>query len=110
MKKAIIFAMCSLALSLIVISSTPLMADAEGIGSKGTSAQMSNDAVISEAVRTNLEDDSVMTSTNIDVFTREGTVTLTGEVTDSSQVDRAGHIATNTPGVKKVNNQLEVTR
>ena len=100
MKKTIIYALCSLALSVVVISSAPAVANAE---------RFSNDVAISNAVRAGLDDDIYMETREINVFTEQGKVTLEGEVTNSAQVNRATHITVNTPGVRIVDNQLKVT-
>ncbi len=109
MRKTVLFGLYCLALFLAVISSVPIATGADTADSKKMSAPIINDVAISDAVKANIAADSVMEPVDIDVITEEGVVTLQGTVNNASQVERAGHIAINTPGVLKVDNELKVS-
>jgi hyperosmotically inducible periplasmic protein len=47
---------------------------------------------------------------NIGVTAKDGAITLTGSVTDASQVGRVAEIAKGVPGVKSVTNKLTVQK
>ncbi len=109
MKKTIVFALCTMALSLIVISTAPASARASGDNSKAISAPATSDAAISDAVRAGIDADSVIVNPGeISVSVDQGVVTFTGEVGNSSEVERVEQIALAIPGVTKVDNQLTV--
>ncbi|MFM0114987.1 BON domain-containing protein [Paraburkholderia nemoris] len=45
---------------------------------------------------------------NVNALTKNGAVTLTGSVTDASQIDKAGSIAEGVSGVTSVRNNLRI--
>ena len=67
-----------------------------------------DDSTITTKVKAKLIKDSVLQGFAIDVDTFQGEVTLTGGVNVPEQRERAGQIARETRGVKKVNNLLKV--
>jgi len=67
-----------------------------------------DDSTITTKVKAKLIKDSVLQGFSIDVDTFQGEVTLTGAVNVPDQRERAGRIARETRGVKKVNNLLRV--
>lgn len=73
---------------------------------KGTQAV--TDASITTAVKTRLMKDKVARSTSIDVDTKDGVVTIAGNVPTAADKTRIGHLVLNTTGVKKVDNNLKV--
>ncbi len=73
-----------------------------------TAGQVVDDSTITTKVKAKLIKDSVLQGFAIDVDTFQGEVTLTGAVNIPEQVERAGRIARETRGVRKVNNLLKV--
>lgn len=72
-----------------------------------TGAYMS-DAAITSKVKARLAGKQGLSSFDIHVETNNGVVTLTGTVDSQAQRKRAGEVASNTGGVKGVNNELAV--
>jgi osmotically-inducible protein OsmY len=66
------------------------------------------DGVITAKVKAALLTDPDIKGLRIDVDTRNGVVTLTGNVDKAANLDRAARIARDTSGVKSVDNQLVV--
>ena len=73
-----------------------------------TVGRVLDDATITTRINTELIKDPVAKARRIDVDTLEGVVTLTGVVETSEEAKRAERIAMMVPGVKKVNNDLQV--
>jgi hyperosmotically inducible protein len=73
---------------------------------KGTQAV--TDASITTAVKTRLMKDKVARGTSIDVDTKDGVVTIAGNVPTAADKTRIGQLVRNTTGVKKVDNNLKV--
>jgi hyperosmotically inducible periplasmic protein len=73
---------------------------------KGTQAV--TDASITTAVKTRLMKDKVARGTSIDVDTKDGVVTIAGDVPTAADKTRIGQLVRNTTGVKKVDNNLKV--
>ena len=74
-----------------------------------TSSNMSNavdDAAITAKVKTAIMAEPDLKSTNINVDTKDGVVTLTGTVPSAPLKDRAKEIATSVSGVKSVTDNL----
>jgi hyperosmotically inducible protein len=107
----------------IVISSTPtsttgeLRDDArEAVGNTrdaaGDAANRAggavSDAAITTAVKTKVLADTTAPGMRIDVDTRDGVVTLTGNVKSRAEADRAVSLARETDGVRSVVNNLKV--
>ena len=68
-----------------------------------------DDASITVAVKSKLLGDSVVGGLKIDVDTREGVVTLTGDnMKSQAEIDQAVRLARETSGVKSVENKLTV--
>jgi hyperosmotically inducible periplasmic protein len=65
-----------------------------------------DDGAITSSIKTKLLADRALSGLAISVETFEGNVTLTGAVEDDQQKQKAGQIAQQTQGVKKVNNLL----
>jgi hyperosmotically inducible protein len=70
--------------------------------------QTMSDAQISTAVQSKLTADRLSNFTRVDVDTERGIVTLTGIVDSAALKDRAGDLARQVNGVKRVNNNLQV--
>ena len=70
--------------------------------------QKISDAEVTAAVKTSFAADPDVAAHNIDVDTTEGVVTLTGKVKSDDEKIKAGRLARNTGGVKRVNNNLLV--
>jgi hyperosmotically inducible protein len=66
------------------------------------------DGIITAKVKTALLADPDIKGLHVDVDTRHGVVTLTGDVGKAANLDRAARIARDTSGVKSVDNQLVV--
>ncbi len=74
-----------------------------------TTAQVSSDVTITAKVNAALVADDKLKATQINVDTREGQVTLTGQAPDAQSRERATTLASAVDGVKQVNNQLVVS-
>jgi BON domain/YMGG-like Gly-zipper len=66
------------------------------------------DASITDAVKANLSSDSQLSGQRVDVTVSNGEVTLSGEVSSDAAHLQAYKLANETPGVKKVNDLLQV--
>ncbi len=80
---------------------------AEHAGDKA--AQVTSDVTITAKVNAALVADDKLKATQINVDTREGQVTLTGQAPDAQSRERATTLASAVDGVKHVNNQLVVS-
>jgi hyperosmotically inducible protein len=67
-----------------------------------------SDDLITNLVRIKLAEDSVVKGGALEVETKGGVVTLSGNVHSQKQKDKAEHLAHKVKGVKSVNNQLKV--
>lgn len=81
------------------IESGPSIADEAG-GAKN------QDAMITSAIKMKFANDNLVTSSNINIDTNHGKVTLTGRVHNQSEADRAVQLARSTDGVKVVRSNL----
>lgn len=70
--------------------------------------QTLDDAGITAKVKAALIADKAVSGTAINVDTMQGRVTLTGNVPDQGQIDRAAQVASSVEGVKGVDNKLTV--
>ncbi len=70
--------------------------------------QAAVDTAITTKIKSRLAADQGLSSFNIHVETTGGIVTLTGTVDMASKRDLAGRIASDTDGVKGVNNNIQV--
>ncbi|MDN5865556.1 MAG: BON domain-containing protein [Gammaproteobacteria bacterium] len=83
----------------------------QGLANAGDKvADYASDAAITTHVKARLAANQGLSSFNIHVETVDGVVTLTGTVDLPSQRELAGKVATNTDGVKSVNNRIEVNQ
>lgn len=73
-----------------------------------TTAQVSTDMGITAKVNAALVADDQLKATQINVDTRDGQVTLSGNAPDAQSRERATTLAAAVDGVKNVNNQLVV--
>jgi hyperosmotically inducible periplasmic protein len=89
-----------------------LMADARMSAREAanTTARVSSDMNITAKVNAALAVDDKLKATQINVDTRDGQVTLSGQAPDAQSRERATTLAQAVDGVKQVNNQLVVTR
>jgi len=78
------------------------------IGQSRTFGQSVDDSVITTKVKSKLAADGDINPFNIDVDTRNGIVTLTGRVNNTTEKKEAEQIAIGTDGVQKVENRLAV--
>jgi hyperosmotically inducible periplasmic protein len=69
---------------------------------------VSSDSAISTSIRGKYSADPVLGKSAIRVWTYEGRVTLSGSVGNEQARNAAGAIATDTSGVKSVENQIKV--
>ena len=88
------------------------MNDAEMKASRAadTTAQVTTDMAITAKVNAALAVDDQLKATQINVDTREGQVTLTGQAPDAQSRERATTLVSAVDGVKQVNNPLVVNR
>ena len=89
-----------------------LMADARMSAREAAdaTARVSSDLNITAKVNAALAVDDKLKATQINVDTRDGQVTLSGQAPDAQSRERATTLASAVDGVKQVNNQLVVTR
>jgi len=73
-----------------------------------SAGEVVDDSTIGTKVKAKLIKDSILQGFSIDVDVFQGEVTLTGGVNTPDQKKRAGQIAGDTRGVRKVNNLLKV--
>ena len=85
-------------------------AEMKASNAAGTTAQVTTDMAITAKVNAALAVDDQLKATQINVDTREGQVTLTGQAPDARSRERATTLASAVDGVKQVNNQLVVNR
>lgn len=69
-----------------------------------------DDTVITTKVKTALLADSDVKGLDVNVDTVKAIVTLNGAVNNQTQIDRAGKLATDVPGVKSVINNLTIKK
>jgi len=82
-----------------------------GLGGCAKSAETPTtptDTSITDAVKASLSSDSQLSGQRVDVTVSNGEVTLSGEVSDDAAHLQAYKLANETPGVKKVNDLLQV--
>jgi hyperosmotically inducible protein len=77
-------------------------------GGGSTVAGVIDDAAVTTSVKTKLLADSTVGGLKIDVDTKEGVVTLTGNVKSQAEADAAVRIARETEGVKDVVSNLTI--
>lgn len=70
--------------------------------------QAISDAAITTRIKTAMVAEKGLETMRIDVDTADGVVTLTGDVRNQANRDRAGAIARNMDGVREVRNDLKV--
>lgn len=87
------------------------MNDAENSAARAAdkTAQATGDMAITAKVNAALVADDKLKATQINVDTKEGQVTLTGQAPDAQSRERATTLASAVDGVKNVNNQLVVS-
>lgn len=83
------------------IESGPSVADEAG-GAKN------QDAMITSAIKMKFANDDLVTSSNMNIDTNHGKVTLSGKAHNQSEADRAVQLARSTDGVKVVRSNLVV--
>lgn len=85
--------------------------DTTPAGEEGQSAgAVIDDTAITAKVKTALLADSDIKGLDVNVDTSQGVVTLKGEVSNQTQIDRAGKIAGEVEGVKSVVNNLSIKK
>ena len=78
----------------------------ESLGAKGDTSVMDPDVLISEQVKAALASNPDFGASKVDVYSKEGEVTLRGRAPDPAARERATQIARSIPNVKTVDNQL----
>jgi len=93
-----------------VVNNLKVQAPAAGAsgGPSRTAGQVVDDASITAAVKAKLAGEKLSTVTKVDVDTRNGIVTLTGNVNSETMRQRAVEIAREVEGVRNVVNNLRV--
>ncbi|MDO9419952.1 MAG: BON domain-containing protein [Herminiimonas sp.] len=79
-------------------------------GSDQMAGSVVDDTVITTKVKTALLADSDVKGLDVNVDTVKAIVTLNGAVNNQTQIDRAGKLATDVPGVKSVINNLTIKK
>ena len=69
-----------------------------------------DDSYITGSVKTKLASDRLVSLTRVEVETNNGIVYLTGEVETAAEKSRAGTVAAQVKGVKRVVNNLQVIK
>jgi hyperosmotically inducible periplasmic protein len=75
-----------------------------------TAGQNIDDSTLTTSVKTSLARERLNTLTRVGVETNNGIVYLTGEVETAAEKSRAGTVASQVNGVKKVVNNLQVIK
>ena len=73
-----------------------------------TAGQNIDDGTLTTSVKTSLAGERLNTLTRVGVETNNGVVYLTGEVETAAEKSRAGTVASQVKGVKRVVNNLQV--
>lgn len=87
-----------------------VVADAPTGPASEAQARAASDMGITAKVNAALVADDQLKATQINVDTRDGQVTLSGQAPDTASRERATTLAAAVDGVKQVNNQLMVSR
>lgn len=77
---------------------------------RGASTSRPADSTVTAKVKAKLLSDDMLNALKIDVDTQNGTVFLSGVVDTAEQKKKAVHIAKNTEGVRRVEDNLKVGR
>lgn len=91
-----------------LFAAAPSPGSAKQNSSKTSSTSVASNAATTAKIKTALLTDKVAPGMKIDVDTKNGVVTLSGQVETAAQKQRAEAIARHTQGVKKVVNHLTV--
>ena len=84
---------------------------AQGVGAAAEGIQQNvKDDAIATAVKAKLTAGSLFSLTSIDVNVRQGEVVLSGRVDSETEKQKAGEEAFSVAGVRRVQNNLEVSR
>ena len=102
MKKQIAYLIVAVSLAIVPATLTT------GCSSTHSANQSANDKDITAHIKTSLDTDPVVKSTEVNVQSLRGEVQLSGFVDSQAAKDRAGQIAANTAGVVRVYNNLLV--
>ena len=82
-------------------------ANLQTLGAKGGTSVMDPDVLLSEQVKAALQNNPEFgSSSQVDVHSQDGEVTLRGRAPDPAARDRASDIARSVPNVRSVDNQL----
>jgi osmotically-inducible protein OsmY len=103
MKKTIAYGLVAATLALVPLTLTTGCAVTQG---KETTGAYAKDKEISARIKTAMYGDPVVKGTQVEVNALNGVVQLSGFVDSQQAKDRAGQIASETPGVVKVYNNL----
>lgn len=98
-KRSLVTVIC-LALSLVMFLGA--------CSSTQTAGEQIDDAGITARVKAKLAADGDINPFNIDVDTVDGIVTLNGKVAKAEAKSKAGELARDTDGVRRVNNLIQV--
>ena len=79
-----------------------------GTGTKESTGEYVDDAVITTKVKVAILDDPTLKSSEISVDTFKGTVQLRGVVASQYKIDKAGEVARRVNGVKSVKNDMRL--
>ncbi len=93
--------------TVVLLAGCCLIAACRSSGDR-TTWQTLSDYMLANNVRNHLEDNPRVGPFPISVAARDGVVTLTGTVDSSEASSTAAGVARSVPGVRRVDNQLEV--
>jgi hyperosmotically inducible protein len=91
-----------------VVNNVSIQAPSAAAGSSRTTGQVIDDATITAAVKTKLAAEKLSTLTKVNVDTRNGVVTLTGNVDTETTRQRALDVARGVDGVRDVISNLRI--
>ena len=90
------------------VNSSGVAASAEAVSTPSAKSVREANRKLAKNVRTAMAKAKGIDMTQLFVYAKGGVVTLSGSVPKSNQVNRAGEIAKNVPGVSSVDNRLSV--
>lgn len=93
-------------IGLLAALAVLFLAGCAGSESSRSTGTYIDDKAITAKIEANLAQDSLTQALQVEIETYKGVVQLSGFVDSQEKIDRAGEIARNVPGVKKVVNNI----
>jgi hyperosmotically inducible protein len=95
---------------LVCVCALFVLALLAGCNRKSSYGEIKTDSDITMAVKEKLKGDEKIDTSDIDVDTKDGVVTLKGEVDTKDEADHAVQVARSIPEVKEVQSELKVEK